>query len=60
MIGLAVSFLITTSPVPVLDVLQVYGRLAGPECFGKTVPVAAGAEASVVDVSEAEGAMGAE
>ena len=43
MIGLAVSFLIATSPVPVMDVLQVYGRLAGPECFGKTVPAAAGA-----------------
>ena len=43
MIGLAVSFLVATSPVPVMDVLQVYGRLAGPECFGKTVPAAAGA-----------------
>ncbi len=43
MIGLAVSILIATSPVPVMDVLQVYGRLAGPECFGKTVPAAAGA-----------------
>ena len=43
MIGLAVSFLIATSPVPVMDVLQVYGRLAGPECFGKTVPPSAGA-----------------
>ena len=43
MIGLAVSFLIAASPVPVMDVLQVYGRLAGPECFGKTVPAAAGA-----------------
>ena len=43
MIGLAVSFLIATAPVPVLDVLQVYGRLAGPECFGKTVPPSAGA-----------------
>jgi hypothetical protein len=43
MIGLAVSVLIATSPVPVMDVLQVYGRLAGPECFGKTVPAAAGA-----------------
>ncbi len=43
MIGLAVSVLIATAPVPVLDVLQVYGRLAGPECFGKTVPAAAGA-----------------
>ena len=43
MIGLAVTILIATSPVPVLDVLQVYGRLAGPECFGKTVPAAAGA-----------------
>ena len=41
--GLAVSILIATSPVPVMDVLQVYGRLAGPECFGKTVPAAAGA-----------------
>ena len=43
MIGLAVSILVATSPVPVLDVLQVYGRLAGPECFGKTVPPSAGA-----------------
>ena len=43
MIGLAVSILIATSPVPVMDVLQVYGRLAGPECFGKTVPPSAGA-----------------
>ena len=43
MIGLAVSFLIATSPVPVMDVLQVYGRLAGSECFGKTVPLSAGA-----------------
>ena len=43
MIGLAVSFLIATSPVPVMDVLQIYGRLAGPECFVKTVPAAAGA-----------------
>ena len=43
MIGLAISFLVATSPVPVMDVLQVYGRLAGPECFGKTVPAAAGA-----------------
>ena len=43
MIGLAVSFLIATAPVPVMDVLQVYGRLAGPECFGKTVPARAGA-----------------
>ena len=43
MISLAVSFLVATSPVPVMDVLQVYGRLAGPECFGKTVPAAAGA-----------------
>ena len=62
MIGLAVSILIATSPVPVLDVLQVYGRLAGPECFGKTVPVAAGASCQLTaeriretigDVSEA-------
>ena len=43
MISLAVSFLVATSPVPAMDVLQVYGRLAGPECFGKTVPAAAGA-----------------
>ena len=43
MIGLAVSILIATAPVPVMDVLQVYGRLAGPECFGKTVPPSAGA-----------------
>ena len=62
MIGLAVSVLIATSPVPVMDVLQIYGRLAGPECFGKTVPVAAGASCqltserireTVGDVSEA-------
>ena len=43
MIGLAVSVLIATAPVPVMDVLQIYGRLAGPECFGKTVPPSAGA-----------------
>ena len=63
MIGLAVSVLIATSPVPVMDVLQVYGRLAGPECFGKTVPAAAGASCqltaerireTVGDVKEAE------
>ena len=49
MIGLAVSVLIATSPVPVMDVLQVYGRLAGPECFGKTVPAAAGASCQLTD-----------
>jgi len=43
MISLAVAALIATSPVPVLDVIQIYGRLAGPECFGKTVPLASGA-----------------
>ena len=43
MISLAVAAVIATSPVPVLDVIQIYGRLAGPECFGKTVPVASGA-----------------
>ena len=25
-------------PVPVLDVIQLYGRLAGPTCFGKAAP----------------------
>ena len=49
MIGLAVSVLIATSPVPVIDVLQIYGRLAGPECFGKTVPAAAGASCQLTD-----------
>ena len=43
MISLAVAAVIATSPVPVLDVIQIYGRLAGPECFGKTVPVVSGA-----------------
>ena len=62
MIGLAVPILIATAPVPVMDVLQIYGRLAGPECFGKTVPAAAGASCQLtaeriretIGVSEAE------
>ena len=63
MIGLAISFLVATSPVPVMDVLQVYGRLAGPECFGKTVPPSAGASCqltserireTISDATEAE------
>ena len=38
------------APVPVLEVIKVYGRLAGPECYGKTAPSGSSCQVTEKDV----------
>ena len=38
------------APVPVLEVIKVYGRLAGPECYGKTAPIGSSCQVTEKDV----------
>jgi hypothetical protein len=39
-------------PIPVLEVIKVYGKLAGPECYGKNSPPASSCEVTLKDLEK--------
>lgn len=55
----AVAALATTAPVPALEVVKVYGRLAGPECFGRTATGGASCQLPVARLRDELGLGGA-
>lgn len=40
----------SASGVPVLEVIKVYGKIAGPECYGKVAPEGSSCQITVKDV----------
>jgi hypothetical protein len=37
-------------PLPVLEIVKVYGKLAGSECYGKSAPIGSSCEATLRDI----------
>jgi hypothetical protein len=56
-VGLLATSLATTpldapraQPLPVLEIVKVYGKLAGTECYGKSAPIDSSCEATLRDI----------
>jgi hypothetical protein len=40
----------SSQPIPVLEVIKVYGKLAGPDCYGKIAPKGSSCQVTLKDV----------
>lgn len=43
---------IINQPIPVLEVIKIYGKLAGPECYGMKAPSGTSCQANLQDVEK--------
>jgi len=50
---------VATEPIPVLEVVKIYGRLAGPACFGRAAPAGSSCQITRSELEEKLGLSGA-